>query len=134
MLSKLSKDHTTKKGMLLSIYNGMPAPGGTYDDKTKVYCKKLAARAYFWPMKGFPVDKPIVEQLKARGCEKMVLVVVKDDGEADRYVVSLQTFLQGAKAIDWPARGDKRFPVRFYLPLNLWEKVDGKPAGGVAVA
>lgn len=36
MLSKLSKDHTTKKGMLLSTYNGMPAPGGTYDDKTKV--------------------------------------------------------------------------------------------------
>lgn len=128
MLSRINKNITTKKGMLLSTYNSLPAPGGTYDEGTRVYCKKLAAKSYFWPMKAFPVDKPIVEQLKARGCEKMVLVVVKDDGEVDKYIVDFQTFLQGAKAIDWPARGDKRFPVRFYLPLNQWKKVEGRAA------
>lgn len=118
----------TMKRMLLSRFNGMPAPGGTFDERTKVYCKKLAAKAYFWPMKGFPVDEPIVEQLKELGCETMVLVVTKYDAPTDMYTVDFQTFLQEAKAINWPNKGDKRFPVRWYLPLNRWQKVEGKAA------
>lgn len=114
--------------MLLSSYNGMPAPGGTFDHKSRVYCKKLSAKAYFWPMKAFPVDKPIVEQLKSLGCEKMVLVVTKEDGEVEKYTTNFSAFLRGAQAIDWPSRGDKRFPIRLYFPLSLWERAEGRVA------
>jgi len=106
----------------------MPAPGGTFDHRTKVYCKKLSSKAYFWPMKAFPVDKPVVDQLKALGCEKMFLVVTKEGGEIDRYSVDFRTFLEKAKTIDWPSKGDRRFPLRHYLDLGLWEKVEGRAA------
>jgi hypothetical protein len=127
-MKTMSIRNKTTKRMLLSSFNGMPAPGGTYDDKTKVYCKKLAAKAYFWPMKGFPVDKPIVDQLRELSCETMVLVVTKPEEEADMYMIDFETFLRDAKAIDWPGKGDRRFPVRLYLPLNVWQKIEGRAA------
>jgi hypothetical protein len=112
------------KRMLMSTFNGLPAPGGTFDERTKTYCKKLSPKAFFWPMRAFPVDGPVVDQLKNLHCETMTLLVIREDGEADRYTVDFETFTHGAKAIDWPRTGDRRFPARWYLPLGQWKKAE----------
>jgi len=116
------KNYESTNEMLMSSFNGRPAPGGIFEESTRIYRKQLPCRAFFWPLKSYPIDAPIVEQLKNLGCEMLVLEVIKNDGCSERYSVKFDVFLEKSTLVDWPQKGDPRFPVRRYLPLEFWEK------------
>lgn len=105
--------------ILPSTYDGAPCFGGVFYDSSHVYVKKLKLSAYYWPKRSFPIDAPVLDQLKRLKCETLVLHVA-DTG--DRYSIDMDTFLQNAEAIDWREK-DNRFPMRWYCPLDLWQKV-----------
>jgi len=110
--------------MLQSSFNGRPAPGGIFEASTRTYRKKLPSRAFYWPLRAYPVDEPIVQQLKELRCEVVVLEVIKSNGFKETYKVDFQNFLKKSSLVDWSQKGDHRFPVRRYLPLEFWQKSD----------
>lgn len=107
-----------------SIFKGAPCFGGVFYESSRTYVKKLKLSAFYWPKRAFPVDAPVLEQLKRLNCETLVLHVA-DTG--DRYLIDMDTFLQNAQAIDWRGK-DNRFPMRLYCPLDLWQKVGEEAA------
>jgi len=120
------KNQTTKR-MLMSSFNGKPAPGGIFDPATRIYCKRIGEKAYYWPEKAYPVDQPVVNKLQELECQTMLMVVVKKDNSCETFQVNFNYFLKNSRKIDWPLRGDNRFPVRRYLSLSCWEKIENTP-------
>lgn len=110
--------------MLPSTFNGKPCFGGAFNSTTKTYVKKLKLLAFYWPLKAFPIDAPVLGQLKVFGCKTLMLHVADTD---DWYTITMEEFLQHAQAIDWRSK-DRRFPMRWYCPLDFWQKVGEEAA------
>lgn len=120
----LSSKATYHSKVIPSTFNGAPCFGGVFYESSRTYVKKLKLSAYYWPKRSFPIDAPVLDQLKRLGCETLVLHVA-DTG--DHYSIDMDTFLENAQAIDWREK-DSRFPMRFYCPLDLWHKVGEEAA------
>lgn len=97
---------------------------GAFNSTTKTYVKKLKLLAFYWPLKAFPIDAPVLGQLKVFGCKTLMLHVADTD---DWYTITMEEFLQHAQAIDWRSK-DRRFPMRWYCPLDFWQKVGEEAA------
>lgn len=119
------KNNESINQMLMSSFNGRPAPGGIFEESTKTFRKQLPSRAFYWPLRAYPIDEPIVQQLRNLQCETVALDVIDSDGCAESYSVKFDVFLEKSKLVDWPSKGDPRFPVRRYLALEFWH--EGEP-------
>ncbi len=123
-IENLSSKATYHGKVLPSTFNGAPCFGGVFYESSRTYVKKLKLSAFYWPKRAFPVDAPVLDQLKRLKCETLVLHVA-DTG--DHYSINMDSFLENAEAIDWREK-DSRFPMRFYCPLDLWHKVGEEAA------
>lgn len=123
-IENLSSKATYHGKVLPSTFNGAPCFGGVFYESSRSYVKKLKLSAFYWPKRAFPVDAPVLDQLKRLKCETLVLHVA-DTG--DHYSINMDSFLENAEAIDWREK-DSRFPMRFYCPLDLWHKVGEEAA------
>lgn len=117
------KNQNTKT-MLMSSFNGKPAPGGVFSPITRTFCKRVGEKAFYWPEKAYPVDEPIVKKLKELECQTMLMVVIKKDDSCETFKVDFNTFLEKSTKINWPLRGDNRFPVRRYLSMDYWKCIE----------
>lgn len=105
--------------VLKSIFDGKPCFAGVFYEETRTYVKKLKQNTMYWPLKSFPIDDQVLEELKKRDCKTLV-IHVSDTG--DRYSISLETFTKNAQAVDWSQK-DSRFPLRWYCSLDYWRKL-----------
>lgn len=121
---KISTRATYHGRVLPSTYNGNPCFGGVFYESSHTYVKKLKLSAFYWPKQSYPIDAIVLDQLKRLDCETLVLHV-SDTG--DHYSIDMATFTEHAQAIDWRSK-DRRFPMRWYCPLELWQKVGEEAA------
>jgi len=126
-LSSLYHSKVPKSIALKSSFDGRPCLAGVFYEGTKTYVKKLKRNSLYWSLKSYPIDDLVLEELKKRDCNTIV-IHVSDTG--DRYSIGFDTFIEYAQSIDW-SKKDPRFPLRWYCPLEHWQKL---PSGEERVA
>ncbi len=110
--------HTTSKP-IMSTFDGSPVVVGRYDEKSRSFLNIVKASDRFRTHDAYGFDEPAVEELKKLGCLEIELQIAG----GNRHRIDFQTFLKQARRIDWPKRGETRFPARLYVPMSFWQVV-----------
>lgn len=101
---------------LMTSFDGKPAPGGLFDPVTAIYYKACRSfnggqHPHHFDLGG--IDAPVIQKLKALGCQKIVLEL-----PGATYEISFSDFLRNAYPVTW---NDPRFPyARWYCPAVRW--------------
>ncbi len=114
--------HTTSKP-IMSTFDGSPLVVGRYDEKSHSFVNIAKASDRFRTHDAYGFDEPAVEELKKLGCLEIELQIAG----GNRHRIDFQTFLKQARRIDWPKRGETRFPARLYVPMSFWQVVQEEP-------
>lgn len=115
--------HTSSKP-IMSTFDGSPVVVGRYNEESRSFLNIVKASDRFRTHDAYGFDEPAVEELKKWDCLEIELQITG----GNRYRIDFQTFLKQARRIDWPKRGETRFPARLYVPMNFWQVVQDEPA------
>lgn len=107
---------------ILSTFDGHPVMVGRFDATKSCFFKSVKPSDRFETHNAYGFDEPAVEELKKLGCLEIELQIVG----GDRYQIDFHTFLKQARRIDWPKRGEHRFPARLYVPMSFWQMVQNE--------
>lgn len=103
------------------VYQGRKVAGGYWFEDRRVFEKQVKPEDFFRSLQTYGIDDPNVQALRERGCKEILLMVTG----GCTYRIAFETFLEKSKKIDWPARENFRFPLRWYCPLKYWRLVGG---------
>lgn len=109
---------TTSKP-IMSTFDGSPVVVGRFDEKSRSFLNIVKAADRFRTHDAYGFDEPALEELKKLGCLEIELQIAG----GSRYRIDFPTFLKQARRIDWPKRGESRFPARLYVPMSFWQVV-----------
>lgn len=127
-MSNLNCEKHTTSQPIMSTFDGSPLVVGRFDEKSRSFLNIVKAVDRFRTHDAYGFDEPAVEELKKLGCLEIDLQIAG----GSRYRIDFHTFLKQARRIDWPKRGETRFPARLYVPMSFWQVVEDEPVANEA--